>query len=576
MSRRTARRMTIPSREQIRSLADRSPGSDARPWLGPALLALAAGIWLALAPVGMDWGLPNARSWSNDDIAPKFPLQAPGEWRAGTNKYPYLQAFIDRALYEPDLRRWAAEGSFDPACDAGKTRCFEQPDEQLGKLLWLSRMRSMVMGLLILGIVYALGMRLWSDGLAAGLAAIAAALTQELLFFGHLGNLDVPQSFWFILSIWAYAGLVIRGDRASYWLFGLTGACAIGTKDGIVGAYLLPAVLVLVLHAKRAGWLGRRDVQADASTWIARLRAFLDLRLLGLIVLLFGTYALIMNPIFNLEGFRAHLDHWLVEEGISGYNDDFEGFWLLTLEAIYRLRETQGWPLFLLSTLGFAIGLRDRSRRMAWLLLPALSYLIFTILPIRFVYNRFMLPVAVLMALPAGLAGAALWRQRGAWRWVARPALVLTLAYSLLYGLTHLLGMAGDTRYAAEDWMREHAPLDAVVHTLGPEEYLPRVAYLGFDREQTMNWDELGPGYPLEPSPEAKEGVPDYVVMSEKSWPRDDDEEWPIFQRLMREEAGYAIRFDAEHRPALESWLPGAWLELRVSPRIVILERVDG
>ena len=143
------------------------------------------------------------------------------------------------------------------------------------------------------------------------------------------------------------------------------------------------------------------------------------------------------------------------------------------------------------------------------------------------------------------------------------------------YALNMLLGMQGDTRYAAEAWLREAVPVDAVVHTLGPEEYLPRVAWLGFAREQTMNWDELGAGYPLEPSPEAREGVPDYVVLSDKSWPRQADPERPILDRLLSGEAGYTVVFDQERRPALQGWLPGAWMELRVSPRIVILARAD-
>ena len=120
---------------------------------------------------------------------------------------------------------------------------------------------------------------------------------------------------------------------------------------------------------------------------------------------------------------------------------------------------------------------------------------------------------------------------------------------------------------------RETVPIEAVIHTLGPEEYLPRVDWLGFAREQTMNWDELGAGYPLDPGPEAKTGVPDYVVLSDKSWPRRADAERPILDRLLSGEAGYAVVFDQERRPALQAWLPGAWMELRVSPRIVILAR---
>lgn len=537
--------------------------TDRRTALGLAAVVL---LWLALAPLGLDWGLPNARSWSNDDIAPKFPLQAPGEWRSGTDKYPYLQAFIDRAIYTPALRAWAAEGSFDPGCPAGKTRCFQRPHAQLGHLIRLSRLRSLAMGLGLILVLAALAWRLYGDRRAAVLAALAAATTQVLVFFGRMGNLDLPQTFWFLLSILALERLLRRGDRRGYWAFGILGACAIGTKDGIVGAYVLPALLVLAVHAGRA----RRAARAEGgAVW----RRFLDARMLGLVIGLFGSYALIMNPVFNPAGFRGHLDHWLVGEGIKGYNQDFEGSWALLLETVYRVRESQGWPLFLLSGVGIGLGLVRRPRQTAWLLLPASSYVLFTILPIHFVYNRFVLPLAALLAVPAGLAAAWLWGQTGRRAWLARPVVALAFAYSLLYALNMLLGMQGDTRYAAEAFLRETVPVEAVIHTLGPEEYLPRVDWLGFAREQTMNWDELGAGYPLDPGPEAKTGVPDYVVLSDKSWPRRADAERPILDRLLSGEAGYAVVFDQERRPALQAWLPGAWMELRVSPRIVILAR---
>ena len=102
-----------------------------------AVLALS----LTLNSIGAGWGLPNDRSWSNDDPTPKVPLRIGQIWCCGDNKYPYLQPLITRAVYAPSVAWWRHNGDIvEPCDDLGDADCFRRPYDQLGWLMRLSRL----------------------------------------------------------------------------------------------------------------------------------------------------------------------------------------------------------------------------------------------------------------------------------------------------------------------------------------------------------------------------------------------------------------------------------------------------
>jgi hypothetical protein len=122
---------------------------------------------------------------------------------------------------------------------------------------------------------------------------------------------------------------------------------------------------------------------------------------------------------------------------------------------------------------------------------------LFFLCVVLYVYDRFLLPVALVLAVFAGRALSRLWARHPA----GRAAAALVLAWSLARAVTADLLLARDTRYAAEAWLAANVPPGAVTAAVGPLEYLPRL--------DGLEWRRLGA------SPARVRQVrPDYVVVN--------------------------------------------------------------
>ncbi len=576
-----------------------------RAWILPI------GLYLVLAGTGLTWGLPNTESWSNDDIAPISVLHV-GEWyHNGSYKYPYLQLLVDRALYEPYLRSEQAGGRIKPDCEPIR-RCFTDPIHQQGRLILISRLRSLAMGLGLVLLTAVVAGTAFGSG-AAFWAALLAAVNETLTFFAKQGNLDVPYCLWFMASVWAYQR-ILGGSGAGAWpVFGALAGAALATKEGIVGAYPLMG-LALVLGAARgtaAPATGGPPGPRPSAPW-----APLALRTVLLLLSLLAVYGLAMNAIFNPQGLAEHLRHWLAGDGVDPYNDDFRGALWFAGEIVKAAAYGSGWPLLFLLLLGSLASLGARSTRRPGivLLLPVLSYFAFTLLPIRFVFPRFMLPVYLLLSCLAAPALARGWRwavdgpaTRRLARGVLAASLLAFLAYSALYSLNVGLAMTADSRLAAETWLAAQLPEGAQVVGLGDKATLPRLELAHPDCEW-VNWRRLPPYLDIadwkdsereddevqalaemmltadQPPPSAPAGAPDWLVLSSRSMPSPGEPGAGLWPALVAGAAGYRLRWDSavdlpararhEDRPSpLGAWLPGLIVEARVSPRIWILER---
>lgn len=558
--------------------------SRRRSWA--VILALA----LFLGALGLGWGLPGLDSWSNDDPSPRVPLRIGSIWLTDTHKYPYLQLGLDRALYAPYLAWLDDRGGIRPACQPLED-CFTDEARAATGLMAISRLRSLAMFLGLVLAVGAVAQRLLADRRAALWAALFAALAAELAFFAKLGNLDLPYTFWFALSLIPFLDIVDRGRRRDYLGFGLLAALAITTKDQVIGAYVLPGLAILALHARRAA--------AAADGWPARLRRFLDARLLGLIAVLMGSFALINNLVFNWPGFAAHVDYYIHGEGaMVNPGLRLADEWAQLGSFVERVGQALGRPLALLAAAGMAALAWRRWDRARWLLLPLASYYLFMMLPVVFTDTRFTLPALVLLCPAAGWLAARLWdgdderdpvpADRGpegsaprppavarTWRRLGSRALVCGVAlYSLLYSLNVGLAMRGDTRYAAEDFIRQHVDRSEPVVAMDESRYLPRLETMGLADLRFIDWRDLddpeeGPG-----ALAALAGAR-WIVLSDKAAARQTGAAGALRDRLLDGREGFAVAWEGRAVAPFEAWLPWAWVESRVSPRVWVLRRSD-
>ena len=274
-------------------------------------------------------------------------------------------------------------------------------------------------------------------------------------------------------------------------------------------------------------------------------------------------------------GFFARKGMWFpapaMELGGGAVHLKDSNMWAGQLYAKLALQEGyHDYPLASLALAGLCLGLRpgasalDR-RASRILLLPLVGYQLFTIQTVHFVYTRFTLPLALLLLPPAGRLAARLWRPPGPWRPIARSLTLACIAYSGLYCLNVDLAMRADTRYAAEAWLRQALQPGSRLGLVGSEHYLPRTWRLGPIESERLLWED-SEAWDLEA------WQPDWLILSSKSFVDLVGAEADARDRLLTGEAGYAVVWD-QQQPAPLSWLPGAFVESRVSPRIVILRR---
>jgi hypothetical protein len=507
--------------------------------------------------IGIHWGLPNVDSWNGDDIAPDKPLRVLHDWLGGSHKYPYLHWWLNVPLYLPWLAVVAVRGEVDLGClPRLRTECFEDPWRDMTVLMALSRLLSVAMGLGIVLGTHRLALALHADRAAALLAAAVAAGSPVLIFFGHTANLDVPVTFWFTWSLVAAVALVRRGAPLDYAAFGLLAACAITTKDPILGAYVLPAFALAGIHLARV----RRE---SGSVGLALLgRALTDRRLLLLVGLLAGVYVVVQNVVFNFAGFLDHWRFWLVEG--SPVYQELRAQSLRPEQTLRRLgivfQALLGAPLLVFSLVAMVYA-SATSRAALALGVPALSYFAFSVLP-TFLAPRLGLPVLPILAVWAGMLASRMLRWRGPAR--ALAAAVIAGVFLFEYGAAlHLdLRMLGDSRYEAEDWIAEHVPRDQPIAGLSAAAFLPRVEWMGY----TVRWYEIDS---IRRGTLEADGA-EWAILNPGGYPGSDR---AYLNDLRAGRLGYEVAYLAEGREKPLPWLDSFRAPGAVSPPVYVLRK---
>ena len=194
---------------------------------------------------------------------------------------------------------------------------------------------------------------------------------------------------------------------------------------------------------------------------------------------------------------------------------------------------------------GLWAGARQPTRRLPlWMLLAIASYYVTLLAVVGYSYDRFLLPVTVLLALPAGAGLRWLIDSKGRWR-IGQVAAAALLIWMVARAASVDYLMIRDSRYAAEVWLNSTVPAGASVATLVPNEYLPHLERF---RRVTVR-----PGIT-----ETLAAPPDFIVLNLEQMARDFDDlvrrEW--FEWLEGGRGLYRRLFQAK-TPA--GWWPLGW-----------------
>jgi len=509
-------------------------------------------LWLVLAVAvvlgawGLRWGLPSEYGWAPDEVLPADVdgAVAQGFAHGWHSKYPPLHFALLAVASAPVRVAGRAMG-----WDAARVR---------DARMTAGRVLSLAMSLGLLIVVYRCGREV-GDALAGVLAAALFASSVPFVYYAKMANLDVPYLFWFALSLLFFLRALRRGRTSDFTLFALSAAAAVATKDQAFALYVLTVPYLaweIVLGRPADGVAGRASGRQLAA-------------LLGGGAI---AYAVLSGALVNPAGFLAHVRliagpassaFRMFDQGLGGH---VELLWQTARHLVFVM----GWPSLLAVLAGLVIAGRERARHRALLaaLVPALSYILFFLLVVLYVYDRFLLPVALVLSLFGGLA---LTRALRTGSWPGRAAAAAVLAFGFLRAASVDVLLARDSRYAAEDWLRREVGPGPLVAAVGPLEYLPRL--------DGLNWRRLGPA-----ASRLAQVHPDVVVVNADYARRADEGtgERAFYSALDDGSLGYGVAL--RHRTAPRVLLDPAalrrdgrdriWSNLdKVDPEIVVYRR---
>jgi hypothetical protein len=421
---------------------------EVRPVLG--ILALC----LLLAGHGLSWGLPGG--WAQDeigtgDITAGLHQRFVGGWH---HRYPPLHFYLLALVHLPLL----AADRFDMIDHWSAT--------SLGEIARITRALTVVMSVGTAALVYLVARTVLSAR-AAVLGSLCWVLVLTAAFYGKLANLDMPYTFWFAVSLLGYVRALTRNAVRDYVLFAAGAAAAVCTKDQAYGLYLLP-VLHLIVHRVRTVAAG---ATASATAALLRDAALPAAAAAGVLV-----FAALQALPLNWTGFQQHIAY-ITGGGSSAYrmidSSSVRGQAFLFRRTFEHLAWSMSWPGMLMSLAGVAlVVVRRRSRTALALLLPALSYYVTFIAVVGYSYDRFMLPVCLVLAIFGGGAIDAAWRP-GARRW-RTVILAAVLTYMALRTTSINVMMAMDSRYGVERWIGAHVEPNARIGVVEHPALLPR------------------------------------------------------------------------------------------------------
>ncbi len=270
----------------------------------------------------------------------------------------------------------------------------------------------------------------------------------------RLIGVDIPMTFLVTVTLCFGARIVTDGRRSDYLFAGLFAGLATTTK--------LPAILLVVPLLVAHGYAIRRS---DGG-----LRALVAKKDLWLAALLFAGVLFLTNPLFlvKLLGSIA----WLLfprapedmqnviaaESGLELVGHERPNLYFYYLSA---MRDSMGWPLFLLGIGGSILALwRHRPADVMLLSYAVIHYLaIASTSSETLYYPRYALPVIVVLAVLSGRMLTEL-LDRARWASIAVGIVVfLCISLPLAQSLDHAEAlMHEDIRSVARQWFNSNVP----------------------------------------------------------------------------------------------------------------------
>jgi hypothetical protein len=512
-----------------------------------ALVLFGCGIW---------WGLPGRWGWAGDELHPTSWAEAIS-WQAPTNhhewhlRYPPLHFAVLQGISLP-LRWLIGRGIF--AGDDGGTTA----------LIYLGRFVSLIMALGTLWVLFRVGCEIF-DRRSALFTVLITICIVPMVYYAKMGNLDVPYVFWVSVSLLFYVRILKRHRLLDYGLFAAAAAAAVCSKDQAYGLYALAPLPILVSLCRHA-YRERGPMRGIA-------RALVDRRMILAAVtaaLLFGVFE---EVFFNPERFKVHIQllRGPMSENYQDYEDSAEGHQQLLSLFVKQIAFVLDPLLALVCAAGIGVtAWRFAARKaneedtlLACVFFLLVSYYVTFLNLILFSYDRYLLPVAVILAFFGGRALGLLTRPEARWLRLRWAAVAAGFAYALLYAASVDARLLADSRYYVEAWVAKNAPPDATIAAIGRKKHIPRFPWLPWEKVLRTKTRVIQLQQPQLLT----------VNVSDLRHP----EEIEIYQRLTHGDLGYRLVLLHQGRPLFDLLnIEGMGSSQRfINPVMAVFKRID-
>jgi len=409
---------------------------------------------LVLCLVGIMWGLPHHWDFAQDSVVPLGRLARIGAAGDEVTQYRY-----------PPFHLFLLKVAFVPVRLLVNLARFNQKTGDTFFIL-TARLISAAMALGALRFIILLGKRLWDErvGLLAGALFILSPAT---LYYAKNANLDIPYIFWLAWALLVYVRILEEDRPRDYIQLGLLAAIAVCTKDQAYAFFLLMPVPIIIRI-----WKKKESPEAPGARWMKPAFGFLAFLI---------PFILIHNILFNPQAFWLHVKT-IIGPGSEGWREFAPGpagQLRLLLATILRLMDAWTVAGVVLAGIGLWLGLRgtEKSFVRRAVLLPAISYYIFFLCIVGYVYTRFALPLILVLAPFGGIGVIRLWESRPRNRLFGRVAAVILIGWLALAGLAVDIVMRCYSRYDAQMWLEKNCADQTLIcyPREGDERDMPRL-----------------------------------------------------------------------------------------------------
>lgn len=470
------------------------------------LLAVVAAS-LILNLVGLDWGQPAIYSWHTDSVAGLRTVRhLPALFGKWENKYPRVHFMVVGLFYKPLLNHWE-KNPVTVIYRDGRVTKSTLDTNRISTLIILSRIISAIMGTGTVIAVFFTTRQIFKDSTAAIFSALALSCSMLFVFYCHLGNLDVPATFWFAWCCYWAVKATLVGKWRHFILLGLFCSLAICTKDPLAGYAIGLGLAVWLAMIGKA--------LSEGKSWLESATSILSWKTLVAVIVAFVCFGL-FNNLFTLpKAFFQRMSHWIGGSGVENYNKTFVGQGVLLYQALKNIYYSLGWPLLLVIALSTIYCTIRYSWKVGFGIAPIVVFYIVVVINVRMTVPRYFLPGFVGLAILLGKGCSDLLAAKKIPKIISLVIIILLFTTSLLYCIGLDAELLTDSRYRAEQWCVENIDKNAHIVTLSGIYRAPRLYIKGFSRFEPR-WEKPRQTIRLL----TKQPVPEYIIMSSFAYRR--------------------------------------------------------